>query len=58
MTKLPGDLKYEPTYRYECPRSHYLEAERPVAKCPAVMKGQPCDGALKRVGTGSQGPRT
>jgi len=54
---LPGDKRYEPAFQYECSEGHRLEAESAQTRCAAYHLGSPCSGDLRRVGTGSRGPR-
>jgi predicted nucleic acid-binding Zn ribbon protein len=43
-----------PTYQYDCPNGHEVGADHPIDKCPAYVRGEPCNGELKRFGPGSR----
>jgi hypothetical protein len=47
VKRLPGEVPWNPPYRYECSAGHEVHADRPVQRCVACPKGQPCTGHLK-----------
>jgi len=51
---LPGDVKWEPPFKYDCSRGHEIHASKAVDACPMYRRGQPCDGTLKRFGIGAR----
>lgn len=50
-------MTYGDEYHYHCDQNHEIHSRRPLKQCPAMVKGKPCPGQLKRVGNGSR-PRT
>jgi hypothetical protein len=49
-----ASARWVPPYQYHCDRNHEIHADRPITKCPAVVRGEPCPGSLKRFGPGSK----
>lgn len=41
-----AEVPWTAPYRYECPAGHYVEAERPVERCPACHLGESCAAPL------------
>jgi hypothetical protein len=45
---------YRPEFEYDCSAGHAIGSSSPVPACPAVVRGVPCPGVLRRVGKGSR----
>lgn len=41
-------------YRYRCTAGHAIESPKPLASCPACVRGESCAGTLNRYGPGSR----
>lgn len=37
-----AEVPWRAPYRYVCPADHYIEADHPLAACPAYHLGEPC----------------
>ena len=37
---------YTSPYKYSCSNNHWIEGPQLMTRCPAVVKGSPCDGVL------------
>lgn len=44
------------TYEYKCNHGHWVESKMSLTTCPARVHGNPCLGALTRIGRGSRTP--
>lgn len=58
VKRTANEVPWDPAFQYECSNGHFLQADAACCACPACVLGEPCGGDLRRVGKGSQGPRT